>query len=127
VENNKDIKSIIQQDFKEKILISMKENLIFSLISFLFSKIMDLESEADKANFQKDFIKFWKEGINKVAQENLSSVNNFLNENNIDMINMIIGNNNFADIEDYQEIINKSIKEVEAIFWNICGEKKDDS
>lgn len=126
MENNQDIKSLIQQDFKEKILVSMKENLIFSLISFLFSKIMDLESESDKASFQKDFIKFWKEGINKIAQENLASVNNFLNENNIDMINMIIGNNNFADIEDYQEIINNSIKEVEEIFWKICGEKKDE-
>jgi len=128
VENNnknENIKSLIQQDFREKILSSMKENLIFSLLSFLFAKIMSEDSDLDKKNFQKEFITYWKNGISEVTQNNLASINKLLNENNIDMINMIVGNNTFADIEDYQEIINQNLKEVEAIFWKICGEDKD--
>jgi len=122
---NKNIKSLIQQDFREKILSSMKENLIFSLLSFLFAKIMSEDSDLDKKNFQKEFITYWKNSISEVTQSNLASINKLLNENNIDMINMIVGNNTFADIEDYQEIINQNLKEVEAIFWKICGEDKD--
>lgn len=128
VETNKNsnFKSLIQQDFREKILSSMKENLIFSLISFLFTKVMDSETEMEKKNFQKEFINYWKKGISEITQENLASINSILNENNIDMINMIIGNETFADIEDYQEIINENLKEVEGIFWKICGENKND-
>jgi len=128
VENNnknENIKSLIQQDFKEKVLASMKENLTFSLLSFLFAKIMNEDSDLDKKNFQKEFITYWKNSISEVTQTNLASINRLLNENNIDMINMIVGNNTFADIEDYQEIINQNLKEVEAIFWKICGEDKD--
>jgi succinate dehydrogenase flavin-adding protein (antitoxin of CptAB toxin-antitoxin module) len=86
---------------------------------------MSEDSDLDKKNFQKEFITYWKNGISEVTQNNLASINKLLNENNIDMINMIVGNNTFADIEDYQEIINQNLKEVEAIFWKICGEDKD--
>lgn len=125
VENNRNnsennFKELIQQDFKEKVLNSMKENLIFSLISFLFARV--IESEIDKKNFQKDFISFWKKGMSEITQKQLENINNLLNENNVDLINLIKGSNNFADIEDYQQIINESIRDVENIFWKICGE-----
>lgn len=122
VENNREFKSLIQQDFKEKILNAMKENLIFSLISFLFAKITDTDSPEDKKHFQKEFINFWKNGIKEITQNQLASINNILNENDIDMINIISGETNIADTEDYQKIINESIKDVENIFWKICGE-----
>ena len=122
VENKKQIDSLIQQEFKDKILTSMKENLIFSLISFIFAKITDLDSDIDKKSFQKDFINFWKKNINETTQAQLSAINGILNENNIDMLNIITGSANIADVEDYQEIINETIKEVEGIFWKICGE-----
>lgn len=121
VENNKEFKSVMQQDFKDKILIAMKENLIFSLISFIFAKVMDFSSEEEKKTFETEFISFWKKSINDITQNQLANINDILNENNIDMLNIISGKNNLADIEDYQQIINSSIKEVENIFWKICG------
>jgi len=122
VEDNKNFKSLMEQDFKEKILSAMKENLIFSLISFLFAKVMDHNNEIDKKAFEKEFISFWKKSINEITQNQLANINKILNENNIDMLNIISGQNNLADVEDYQHIINDSIKEVENIFWKICGE-----
>lgn len=122
MENNNEFKSLMQQDFKEKMLSSMKENLIFSLISFLFAKVMDHGNEIDKKAFEKEFISFWKKSINDITQNQLANINNILNENNIDMLNIISGKSNLADIEDYQQAINDSIKEVENIFWKICGE-----
>ena len=123
-DNKKEIKSLIHQEFKDKILTAMKENLTFSLISFIFAKIMDFDNEAEKKSFQKEFIAFWKKNINETTQNQLFSINSILNENNIDMLNIITGAPNLADVEDYQKIINETIKEVEGIFWRICGEDR---
>ena len=121
-ENKDKIKSLIHEEFKDKIFIAMKENLIFSLISFIFAKIMDHENDTEKKSFQKEFINHWKNNINEMTQNQLLAINGILNENNVDMLNIITGSSNIADIEDYQKIINESIKEVEDIFWKICGE-----
>jgi succinate dehydrogenase flavin-adding protein (antitoxin of CptAB toxin-antitoxin module) len=116
---------ILKEHFKEKMFQTMKENLIFSIISFLWHKTFDSESftESEKKETQKDFIKLWKDNIINVTQEQLKLINNLLNENNIDMINIITGEKETADIEDYQSLINSLIKETEKIYWKICGEK----
>lgn len=120
--DKKEIKSLIHQEFRERILAAMKENLTFSLISFIFAKIMDFDNDAEKKSFQKEFIAFWKNNINETTQNQLYAINGILNENNIDMLNIITGSPNLADTEDYQKIINETVKEVEGIFWKICGE-----
>ena len=56
-----------------------------------------------------------------VTQNQLKEINEFLNDSNIDMLNIINGKKEVADIEDYQEILNKSMVEVEKIYWKICG------
>lgn len=116
---------IVKEHFKEKMFETMKENLIFSIISFLWNKTFDSESfsETEKKETQKEFIKHWKNNITKITQEQLEIINNILNENNIDMINIITGQKEAADIEDYQILINSLIKETEKIYWKICGEK----
>lgn len=114
---------IEKEKFKDKILNGMKENLFLSMIAFIWNKMLDeissMDSEKDK--LQKDFIDLWKSNINNITQEQLNTINKILNDSNIDMLNIITGKNEVADIEDYQLIINESIKEVEKIFWKMCG------
>jgi hypothetical protein len=121
VENN--TSNIIEDDYKDKILNGMKENLLLSIISFLWNKIIESDSHItqDKENFQKAFIKSWKENINEITQMQLKQINKVLNESNIDILNLITGKKEIADVEDYQEILNKSISEIEEIYWKICG------
>jgi hypothetical protein len=120
VENSSELKAVMQENFKQKIFSTLKENLMFSLMSYILGKMIDSET-VDKNKFQTEFIAFWKKSINETTQRELSVINNFLNESNIDMINIINGTDVLADTEDYQRIINESIKEVEGIFWKICG------
>lgn len=125
MEINESIK-LEEEKFKERIMHGMKENLILSIISFLWNYILNNSSDPlqDKSKIEKDFINFWKENITSITQEQISSINQILNNENIDMINIITDNKNVADIEDYQQIINESIKETESIFWKICGKDK---
>ena len=120
MENSSELKAVMQENFKQKIFSTLKENLMFSLMSYILGKMIDSET-VDKNKFQTEFIAFWKKSINETTQRELSVINNFLNESNIDMINIINGTDVLADTEDYQRIINESIKEVEGIFWKICG------
>lgn len=115
-----------EEKFKDRILNGMKENLILSIISFLWNHALDSNSlsEADKEKMQKDFINFWKKNIHEITQDQIKEINKILNEGNIDMLNIITGNKQIADVEDYQDIINNSIKETELIFWKICGKNK---
>lgn len=122
VENSQQIE-IEKERFKDKILTGMKENLFLSMIAFIWNKMLDEISSIDseKEKLQKDFIDLWKSNINNITQEQLNTINKILNDSNIDMLNIITGKNEIADIEDYQLIINDSIKEVEKIFWKMCG------
>jgi hypothetical protein len=111
-----------ENDFKEKTLSSLKESLILSLLSMIWIKLTSESfSESEKTNIEKEFISSWKKNISSNIQNELLNINNLLNDENIDMINMIAGSKNIADIEDYQQIINESIKEIEKIFWKMCG------
>lgn len=111
-----------ENDFKEKTLSSLKESLILSLLSMIWIKLTSESfSESEKTNIEKEFISSWKKNISSNIQNELLNINNLLNDENIDMINMISGSKNIADIEDYQQIINESIKEIEKIFWKMCG------
>lgn len=115
-----------EEKFKERIFNGMKENLILSLISFIFNHVLDSVSpdKKERDSMEKDFINFWKKNISEITQEQIKQINNILNEGNVDMLNIIAGKNKIADVEDYQNIINSSIKETEAIFWKICGKNK---
>jgi succinate dehydrogenase flavin-adding protein (antitoxin of CptAB toxin-antitoxin module) len=115
-----------EEKFKERIFNGMKENLMLSLISFIFNHILDSVSadQKERAKMEKDFINFWKKNILEITQEQIKQINDILNEGNVDMLNIIVGKNKIADVEDYQNIINSSIKETEAIFWKICGKSK---
>jgi succinate dehydrogenase flavin-adding protein (antitoxin of CptAB toxin-antitoxin module) len=121
VENN--TQNIIDDDYKNKIFNGMKENLLLSIISFLWNKVIESDShiEQDKENFQKAFIKSWKENISEITQMQLKQINKVLNESNIDILNLITGKKEIPDVEDYQEILNKSISEIEEVYWKICG------
>lgn len=121
VENN--ISNITDDDYKDKIFNGMKENLLLSIISFLWNKVIESDShiEQDKENFQKAFIKSWKENISEITQMQLKQINKVLNESNIDILNLITGKKEIPDVEDYQEALNKSISEIEEIYWKICG------
>lgn len=121
VDNN--LKNILEEDYKDKILNGMKENLILSLISFMWNKMIESDSfiEEDKENFQKMFIKTWKSNIHNITQDQLKQINTLLNDNNVDMLNIITGKKEIADVEDYQEVLTKTISEVENIYWKICG------
>lgn len=111
-----------ENDFKEKTISSLKESLILSLLSMIWIKLTSESfSESEKTNIEKEFISSWKKNISSNIQNELLNINNLLNDENIDMINMIAGSKNIADIEDYQQIINESIKEIEKIFWKMCG------
>jgi hypothetical protein len=125
VDNNENT-NIVEEKFKERIFNGMKENLILSIISFLWNYILDNSStsESEKNKMQKDFITFWKKNIHEITQEQIKEINKILNEGNIDMLNIITGSKQIADVEDYQNIINHSIKETELIFWKICGKDK---
>lgn len=117
---------VAEEKFKDRILNGMKENLILSLISFIFNHILDnISSEHDNRDkLEKDFILFWKKNISEITQEQIKQINQILNDGNIDMLNIIAGKNKIADVEDYQNIINLCIKETESIFWKICGKNK---
>lgn len=121
VDNN--LKNILEEDYKDKILNGIKENLILSLISFMWNKMIESDSfiEEDKENFQKMFIKTWKSNIHNITQDQLKQINTLLNDNNVDMLNIITGKKEIADVEDYQEVLTKTISEVENIYWKICG------
>jgi succinate dehydrogenase flavin-adding protein (antitoxin of CptAB toxin-antitoxin module) len=54
-------------------------------------------------------------------QNQLKQINEVLNDSNIDLLNLITGKKEVADVEDYQQILNKSISEVENIYWKICA------
>lgn len=112
-----------QEKFKEKILAGMKENLILSIVSFIWNKVLEEIEPSDNARekMQKDFINLWKSNINTITQEQLKTINSILNDSNLDMLNIITGKKGAADVEDYQLIINESIKEIEKIFWKMCG------
>jgi regulator of replication initiation timing len=114
---------IEQEKFKEKMLNAMKENLILSIISFIWSKVLDeiAQTDQEKESMQKDFISSWKVNINNIFQEQLNTINSILNESNVDMLNIITGKKEIADVEDYQAITNDAIKEIEKIFWKMCG------
>lgn len=122
MDNNQQIE-IEKEKFKDKIFNGMKENLFLSVIAFVWNKVLDEISSTDseKNKLQKDFIDLWKSNINNITQEQLQKINAILNDSNVDMLNIITGKNEVADIEDYQLIVNTSIKEVEKIFWKICG------
>lgn len=115
-----------EEKVKEKILAGMKENLTLSIISFLWNYVLENSSISaqEKKQMEKNFINFWKKNINEITQEQIKQINSILNDGNIDMINIITGKKQIADVEDYQNIINSSIKETEGIFWKICGETK---
>lgn len=115
-----------EEKVKEKILAGMKENLTLSIISFLWNYVLENSSISaqEKKQMEKNFINFWKKNINEITQEQIKQINSILNDGNIDMINIITGKKQIADVEDYQNIINSSIKEIEGIFWKICGETK---
>jgi hypothetical protein len=102
---------------------AMKENLILSIISFIWSKVLDeiAQTDQEKESMQKDFISSWKVNINNIFQEQLNTINSILNESNVDMLNIITGKKEIADVEDYQAITNDAIKEIEKIFWKMCG------
>jgi succinate dehydrogenase flavin-adding protein (antitoxin of CptAB toxin-antitoxin module) len=123
VENEKSQIGADQEKFKEKILAGMKENLFLSMLSFIWNKVIDEIASMDneKENLQKDFIDLWKKNINEITQEQLETINKILNDSNIDMINIISGKSSVADVEDYQSTINSAIKEIEKIFWKMCG------
>lgn len=121
VENN--MSNTIEDDYKDKIFNGMKENLLLCIISFLWNRIIESDSHLaqDKENFQKAFIKSWKENIKEITQAQLKQINQVLNESNIDILNLITGKKEIADVEDYQEILNISIADIEKIYWKICG------
>lgn len=121
VENN--TSNIFEDSYKEKIFNGMKENLLLSIVSFLWNKIIESDSYLgqDREKFEKAFIKAWKESINEIMQNQLKQINEVLNDSNIDLLNLIAGKKEVADVEDYQEILNKSISEVENIYWKICA------
>jgi succinate dehydrogenase flavin-adding protein (antitoxin of CptAB toxin-antitoxin module) len=121
VENN--TSNIFEDNYKEKIVNGMKENLLLSIVSFLWNKIIESDSylEQDRGKFEKAFIKAWKESVHEIMQNQLKQINEVLNDSNVDLLNLITGKKEIADVEDYQEIINKSISEVEDIFWKICA------
>ena len=121
VENN--TSNIFEDSYKEKIFNGMKENLLLSIVSFLWNKIIESDSYLgqDREKFEKAFIKAWKESINEIMQNQLKQINEVLNDSNIDLLNLITGKKEVADVEDYQQILNKSISEVENIYWKICA------
>ena len=121
VENN--TSNIFEDSYKEKIFNGMKENLLLSIVSFLWNKIIESDSylDQDREKFEKAFIKAWKESINEIMQNQLKQINEVLNDSNIDLLNLITGKKEVADVEDYQQILNKSISEVENIYWKICA------
>lgn len=121
VENNN--QNIFEEDYKEKLTDGIKENLILSIVSYLWNKSLESNSftEQEGENFKKTFFKAWSSNVKTVTQNQLKEINEFLNDSNIDMLNIINGKKEVADIEDYQEILNKSMVEVEKIYWKICG------
>jgi succinate dehydrogenase flavin-adding protein (antitoxin of CptAB toxin-antitoxin module) len=121
VENN--TSNIFEDNYKEKIFNGMKENLLLSIVSFLWNKIIESDSylEQDREKFEKAFIKAWKESVNEIMQNQLKQINEVLNDSNVDLLNLITGKKEVADVEDYQEILNKSMSEVEDIYWKICA------
>lgn len=123
MENNDNQAGVDQEKFKEKIMIGMKENLFLSMLSFVWNKMADdiVSTPSEKESFQKDFIDLWKKNIHGITQEQLNAINKILNDSNIDMINIITGKSSVADVEDYQSTINDAIKEIEKIFWKMCG------
>jgi len=123
VENEKSQIGTDQEKFKEKIISGMKENLFLSMLAFIWNKVVDemASTDSEKENLQKDFIDLWKKNIHQITQEQLDAINKILNDSNIDMINIITGKSSVADVEDYQSTINDAIKEIEKIFWKMCG------
>lgn len=123
MENEKSQIGTDQEKFKEKIITGMKENLFLSMLAFIWNKTVDemASTDSEKENLQKDFIDLWKKNIHQITQEQLDTINKLLNDSNIDMINIITGKSHVADVEDYQSTINSAIKEIEKIFWKMCG------
>ncbi len=121
MENN--TSNIFEDNYKEKIFNGMKENLLLSIVSFLWNKIIESDSylEQDREKFEKAFIKAWKESVNEIMQNQLKQINEVLNDSNVDLLNLITGKKEVADVEDYQEILNKSMSEAEDIYWKICA------
>jgi hypothetical protein len=128
------IKSIedAKEEFREKTFASMKENLMMAIVAFLWNlSIEQLEASNRVAvhgntndEIRKKFIAGWKSSMSSVARKHLEEVNKELNEQNADMLNMINGEPLFTDIEDYQQIINSNIKEIENVFNTISGGRK---
>lgn len=83
-----------------------------------------MSSDEEREEFRKNFISFWRKNVREISQDNLKGINEFLNENNADMINILSGEKEIADVEDYQEVIDSVIKETESIFQKITNPPK---
>lgn len=127
MENSKNNSEDFQvENFKKSIFDGMKENLMFSMISYLWNSSFNHSeessfSEGNKQDIEKNFINSWKDTILSVTQAQLKNINKLLNDENVDMLNIISDKKEILDIEDCQIIINSSIKEIENIFWKICN------
>ncbi len=115
-----------EQEFSEKSLAALKENFNNSILSFCFNYIINqiTNDEKSKSELKRDIISSWKNGIKETNQQAFKDINERLHSINADMLN-IITNNTIPDIEDYQRISNANVKEVEKIFWKICGDDND--
>lgn len=111
--------------FKTRLESQLKDSLIFTIITLLWHKtISDMSSDEEREEFRKNFISFWRKNVREISQDNLKGINEFLNENNADMINILSGEKEIADVEDYQEVIDSVIKETESIFQKITNPPK---
>lgn len=118
---------IVKEDFKEKSLGAMKENFLYSMLAFLWSNALsDAPSESHREEIRKRFSSLWRNNMFELTQKQLGEINKSLCENNIDMLNIIAGDPDFADVEDYQEVITENVKEVDDLFWRLCGEGRGD-
>jgi hypothetical protein len=117
---------VSKETYETNSLRGMKETLIYSILAVLWGKL--LESTPDKNEVAKDFLKLWKKNMHKMTQEQLGNINAGLNDANADMINMISGGDGaMADVENYQEIVNKNFKEVEEIYWRLTNGSDGDN
>lgn len=112
-----------EEEFSDKSLVALKENFTNTMISFCFCYIINqmTHTEKDRLDLQKSIINTWKNGIKETNQNAFKEINDKLKAINADFLN-IISENSIPDIEDYQRISTKNVKEVEGIFWRICGE-----
>ena len=111
------------EGFSEAAFSFLKENLTLNLLSYCFNQMLETTrlTAKERSNIRKHFIDIWKRGAKKITQKSLEDLNKSLLDNNVDFMNVIVGEQ-FATTEDYQKTYNDAIKTCEKLYWKMMND-----